>query len=311
VSRSLVIINPSASRLRDEAARRSLKQQVGVVMSRRDGLAPEIVETTDGSESQSLVEAALAGGAPSVVGAGGDGTLRGLASFLVGRGVPMGIVPGGTGNQVAAVLGIPSSPTEAIAALEHARRRDLDIGEARLRQESGEVESIFILGCGAGLDARLMATTSHASKRRYGKTAYFAQGVRLAMRVDASPVRISLDGEIIETEASLALVGNMGHLVPGVVGLRLPLDPEDGLLDLIVVAARGPIHGLKGLFDQLTRTALGGTSGSDSLRLRGRHISVEFHSPAPMQVDGDYVGEGSLEARVRPGALEVLVPAGA
>ena len=102
----------------------------------------------------------------------------------------------------------------------------------------------------------------------------------------------------------------MGHLVPGVVGLRLPLDPEDGLLDLIVVAARGPIHGLKGLFDQLTRTALGGTSGSDSLRLRGRHISVEFHSPAPMQVDGDYVGEGSLEARVRPGALEVLVPAG-
>ncbi len=310
MSRSLVIVNPSASRLRDEEARRSLKQQVGVVLTRRDGFAPEIVETTDGGESQSLVEAALADGAPSVVGVGGDGTLRGLASVLAGRGVPMGIVPGGTGNQVAAVLGIPSSPTEAIAALEHARRRDLDIGEARKHLASGVVESIFILGCGAGLDARLMATTSSASKRRYGKTAYFAQGVRLAMRVDASPVRISLDGEIIETEASLALVGNMGHLVPGVVGLRLPLDPEDGLLDLIVVAARGPIHGLKGLFDQLTRTALGGTSGSDSLRLRGRHISVEFHSPAPMQVDGDYVGEGSLEARVRPGALEVLVPAG-
>jgi diacylglycerol kinase family enzyme len=155
-----------------------------------------------------------------------------------------------------------------------------------------------------------MATTSSASKRRYGKTAYFAQGIRLAMQVDAAPVRLSVDGDVIETEASLALVGNMGHLVPGVVGLRLPLDPEDGLLDLIVVAARGPIHGLKGLIDQLTRTALGGTSGSDSLRLRGRHISVEYLSPAPIQVDGDYVGEGSLEARVRPGALEVLVPAG-
>ena len=97
----------------------------------------------------------------------------------------------------------------------------------------------------------------------------------------------------------------MGHLIPGVVGLRLPLDPADGLLDLIVVAARGPVHGLKGLFDQLTRTALGGESGADSLRLRGRHITIEGESPEPIQVDGDFVGEGSLEARVRPAALDV------
>jgi diacylglycerol kinase family enzyme len=278
------------------------------VLTRRDGDAPEIVETADGGETRPLVEAAVARGTRSVVGIGGDGTLRGLTAVLAGTGVPIGIVPGGTGNQVAAVLGVPSSPSDAIAALEHARRRQVDLGQARLRTREGEVESLFILGCGAGLDARLMATTSAASKRRYGKTAYFAQGLRLAMRVEAAPVRIILDGELIETEASVALIGNMGHLIPGVVGLRLPLDPEDGLLDLIVVAARGPIHGLVGLIDQLTRTALGGTSGSDSLRLRGRQIAFEFESPAPMQVDGDYVGEGSLEARVRPAALGVLVP---
>ena len=114
---------------------------------------------------------------------------------------------------------------------------------------------------------------------------------------------------IIETDASIALVGNMGQVIPGVLGLRLPIEPDDGLLDLIAVGAHGPIHGLKGLADQLTRTTFGGEHGSHSVRLRGRRIIVETDRPAPMQVDGDYVGEGNLEAKVLPAALEVLVPA--
>jgi diacylglycerol kinase family enzyme len=305
-----VIVNPGASRLRDPAVRRSLTDELTTALTRRDGRPPEVVETSGAGECAPLVEAAVAQAAPSVVGAGGDGTLRELAAALADTGVPLGIVPGGTGNQVAAVMGVPLDISSAVAAIGTAQLRSVDLGEVRMHLgQDGPTDATFVLGCGAGLDARLMATTSAASKRRYGKTAYFAQGVRLAMQVDVVPVRLSVDGERIETEASLALVGNMGHLIPGVVGLRLPLDPADGMLDLIVVAARGPLHGLKGLVDQLTRTALGGASGSDSLRLRGRHISIEADSPEPIQVDGDFVGEGSLEARVRPAALEILVPA--
>ena len=66
---------------------------------------------------------------------------------------------------------------------------------------------------------------------------------------------------------------------------------------------------MKGLIDQLFRTHLGGGSGSDSLRVRGRVIEVEADRPEPLQVDGDHVGWGSLAARVLPGALDVLVPA--
>jgi diacylglycerol kinase family enzyme len=310
MARSLVIVNPGASRIRDADARRAVTEEIRAVLARRDGSPPQMVETSAAGESGAYVDEAVERGVSAVIGVGGDGTLRELATALAGTGVPMGIVPAGTGNQVAAVLGVPLSVRDAVAALATERRRSVDLGEARLRFVSGDdVTSPFILGCGAGLDARLMATTSSASKRRYGKTAYFAQGIRLAMSVDVSAVRLSVDGEVIETEASLALVGNMGHLVPGVIGLRLPLDPADGLLDLIVVAARGPVHGLKGLIDQLTRTGLGGSSGSESLRLRGRHITIESEVPQPMQVDGDFVGEGSLEATVRPAALHVLLPA--
>jgi diacylglycerol kinase family enzyme len=154
-----------------------------------------------------------------------------------------------------------------------------------------------------------MATTPPDLKRRFGRSAYFAQAIRLALDIEAVPHRISVDGQVIETDASIALVTNMGELVPGVVGPRLPIVPDDGLLDLIVVGARGPIHGMKGLIDQLFRTHLGGGSGSDSLRVRGKVIEIEADRPEPLQVDGDHVGWGSLTARVMPGALDVLVPA--
>ena len=117
-----------------------------------------------------------------------------------------------------------------------------------------------------------------------------------------------MDGELIETDASVVLAGNMGQLVPGRLGLRLPLAPDDGQLDVIVVGARGPIEGLRGLADQLWRTAPGGGSGSSSIRVRGRQVSVVADRPEPMEVDGDYVGMGSLEAHVEPAAVEVLVP---
>mgnify|MGYP001818975178 FL=1 len=104
------------------------------------------------------------------------------------------------------------------------------------------------------------------------------------------------------------LIGNLGQLVPGRLDLRLPLDPVDGLLDLIVVGASNPVAGMRGLLDQLRRSELGGGSDEASIRRRGRVIRIEPEQPLALEVDGDYVGRGALEARVRPGALQVLAP---
>jgi diacylglycerol kinase family enzyme len=100
----------------------------------------------------------------------------------------------------------------------------------------------------------------------------------------------------------------MGQLMPGAIDLRLPLDPGDGQFDVIAVNARNLIHGLRGLIDQVRRTHLGGGSDADSIRLRGREVTIEAGRPAPLQVDGDYVGEGSLSTRILPAAIDVLVP---
>jgi diacylglycerol kinase (ATP) len=309
VPSSLVVINPHASKARDASTLAALTERLGAVLTERDGAAPVFAETPSAEEVGPLVAKALDDGVASIVGVGGDGTMRDIAAVIAETPVPLGIVPAGTGNQVAAVLGIPRVPIEAVDALEQAQVRTLDLGQVSVELEATTpAEVTFILGCGAGFDAELMATTPSGLKRRLGAAAYFAQGTRLALRLSAMPCRVTVDGELIETAATAVLIGNLGQLVPGRLDLRLPLDPADGLLDLIVVGASNPFAGARGLLDQLRRTELGGGSGDRSLRRRGRVIRIEPERPLALEVDGDYVGYGALEARIRPGALRVLAP---
>jgi diacylglycerol kinase family enzyme len=308
-SKRLVIVNPSASRVRDAAFRRALLDDLAAVLESCDGSAPQFVETQSRADTLPAVEAGLSAGSSGVVGVGGDGTLRDIATALARTGIPLGVVPAGTGNQLASALGVPRSPQQAVAALARARPRSVDLGEVTIDPTDGPAwTGLFTIGCGAGFDARVMATTPPAWKRRAGTAAYFVQAIKLAVSVGVQPYRMTIDGRLVETEASVAMVGNMGHLVPGLLRTRLPLDPHDGLLDLLVVGARNPIHGLRGLADQVWRTSLGGGAGASSLRLRGHAIAIEPARPEPLEVDGDYVAQGSLRTRVLPAALEVLVP---
>ncbi len=310
MSGSLVVINPHASKARDASTLAALTERAEEVLRRRDGVVPRLVETATAEEVKPLVAEALAGGVASVVGVGGDGTMRDIASVLAGSDVPLAIVPAGTGNQVAMELGIPRSPIEALDALEHAQPLTIDLGEATVQEaDGGSATSAFIIGCGAGFDAELMATTSAGLKRRLGTAAYFVQGARLALRAGASACRLTVDDRTMEMPVTIALIGNMGQLIPGHLGLRLPLDPTDGLLDLIALDAGNPIRGGRGLVDQLRRTQVGGEPGRGSIRLRGRRIAIEPIEPLPLEIDGDYVGGGRIEARVLPDAVQVLVPA--
>jgi diacylglycerol kinase family enzyme len=305
---SLVLVNPRASKGRDAATLAALTERAGLVLTARDGTAPRVLETADPREVEPRVREALDEGATAVIGVGGDGTLQAIAAVLAGTDVPLGIVPAGTGNQVAHALGVPRSPASAVDALEGAAARSIDLGEVTFRSGTDARTSSFIIGCGAGFDAELMATTSVTLKRRLGTAAYFVQGARLALRASATPCRVTIDDRVIETPATTALIGNMGDLVPGRLGLREPLDPTDGALDLVLVDAGGLLRGVRNTLRTLVRTDLGGEAGDGSIRLRGEHISVEPLAPLPVEIDGDYVGEGSLHARVLPRALQVLLP---
>jgi diacylglycerol kinase family enzyme len=315
VTRSLLILNPSASRLKAASDPDRLVASAVAALTDRDGTAPEVVMPGDVTATEAAVRRALGqdrAELASVVVLGGDGTVRAVSGLVAGSGVPLGILPGGTGNLLAGVLGIPARIEDAAAILRTARIRDIDLADVRIEpaEPAGAppVSTICAIGCGIGFDARLMSSTSGEDKARLGRMAYLFQAVKLAASIGTVPYHLVVDGRSIETEASIAMVTNVGDIVPGLIRPRLPAIPDDGWLDLFVVGARHALEGVAGLADQLLRTGTGGGPGSRTLRFRCRSARLASTPPEPVQVDGDPYGPGALDVTIRPGALSVLVP---
>ena len=315
---AFIVANAAASRIGDPAARARLLALVVTAVTARTGRPPRVVEATGSATLEAAIAAARDAAAPLVVVVGGDGTVRGAARVLAGSGIPLGVVPAGTGNLLAAALGIPRAPGRAAAALATLSPRTIDIGAVTIHpgahpatlDDPGER---FTVACGAGFDAVVMAATSRDAKRRLGVGAYFASAARLIGDLHPIHFRIEVDGVELETDGIAALVANCGDLVPGILRPRIPLDPADGLLELLVLRAGGPLGGIRATFELLAARAphAPGVPAGRSLRVRGSRISVMPDPPVALQVDGDPYPAGWFMASIMPGALRVLAPVAA
>jgi len=302
-----LIIAEGASRLASPARRDAIAVTAAAAIEARTGTAPEIRVTTSAASGRSAAREAVAAGAPILVVAGGDGSVRTAADVLAGSGIVLGIVPGGTGNLLAAALGIPRGMERAVAALATAGERSIDVGRAAVGSPGAPLP--FLVAAGVGFDARVMAATTERRKRSLGIGAYFATATAVAIRMRPFAVRIVVDGATHETDALAVLVANAGELVPGLLRPRLPLVPDDGLLDVLVARGRGVAGGARAALELLAGRGVHTAVGPYAARFTARHVEVVAASGEPVEVDGDVVGAGRLVAEVIPGALRMLVPA--
>ena len=316
--RAHVIANPVASRLR-VAARRAALVDAAVAALRSDGAGRvEAVEAGSAEELRRAAREAVDDAARLVVAIGGDGTLRELATVLAGTPVTLAVVPAGTGNLFAAGMSIPRRPSAALGLLHDGTVATIDTGVARAMGRTAEPSTLpalsnsgFMVACGTGFDARMLHAVSHHGKARRGIGAYVMSALAEAADLRPRPTVIDVDGRRLETTSVVVLAANAGVLVPGLLRPRLPVDPTDGLLDLFVVSAGGALRGLTGAVELLLATGHGPTRTGSGLRLRGRSIKIEVEPAQLVQVDGDPFAAGGLEASVRPGSLQVLVPTSA
>jgi diacylglycerol kinase family enzyme len=310
-----MVVNPRASLLVDPTRRERVVGEVARAVERRYGREPRIetgsIQAADAAMSESI-------GSPVIVVVGGDGTVRQAAEQLVGAPTPLAIVPGGTGNVLAGTLGIHGIGP-AIGAIRGGETRSLDLGRARWwparEAASGRSpahwprlhERTFVVACGMGLDARIMAAAEHEWKRRMRFGAYVGAALRELVRLESATFRIVADGDPFDVVGYLVLVANAGDLVPGRIGPRRRIDPTDGRLDLIVLGGTGPIDAAYSAAELMLR--LGEQHGRVIRRLVS-HVEISADPPQPLETDGDHHPAGRLEADVVPGALTVIVPAG-
>jgi len=293
--RALLIGNPAASRTSGDAV-----AEVAAVL-RSGGWTIEVAATVGPGDARRLAEEAVRDGCDTVVVFGGDGTTMQAASALVGGEVLLGVIPGGTGNLLAGNLRLPASPVRAARALLTARPRAIDLG----RMERDDGVHYFAVAAGCGYDALVMGGTSADDKRRWGFLAYVVTTFRMVPYLHSSRHLITVDGVEHEAAATMIVVANCREVIPPYVRFRTGIEPDDGLLDLVVIRADGFLQAVQSIWHLLTER---NSSGSLVSHLRGREIRVESERPEGVQLDGELVGSTPFTATIVPHAIRVLAP---
>jgi diacylglycerol kinase (ATP) len=294
VAQALLIHNPSAARTKS----RTVDSICTVFKSA--GWTVEAPGTRHAADAADIASQGVTAGVDVIAVYGGDGTINSVAARVGGR-VPLGLIPGGTGNLLAGNLRLPRSPARAAKVIVNGRPRNIDLGRL-----SGNVgESPFTVACGAGFDAKLMADTSGPSKRRWKMGAYVATAWQILRRHHAVPYQITVDGDQHELEAASVLVANCGEIIPPYLRLREGISPYDGVLDVVVLNADGLWESVAVLWQLLTRR------GGNDRRIRhipGRKVLVESEESQPVQLDGESAGTTPFTAEVTPGGISVILP---
>jgi YegS/Rv2252/BmrU family lipid kinase len=265
----------------------------------RHGWTAEFHVTDKAEAGVSAARGSALDGADLVVAVGGDGTVRGCAEGVASTGVPLGIVPHGTANLLARTLGIPGHPRSALdLAFDQGRSSDDRLIDLAIADREP-----FTAMAGMGLDAAVVAGTK--LKHQFGWLAYAMSG---AAHLASPPTRFTIrldDGPPIERTARSVVVGNSG-LLPGGFSLLPDARLDDGVLDVAVLAPRGPLG-----WPRLAARVLAHSQHQDRMleRFQARRVEITASKPLPREVDGELVAGGlTLTATVRPRVLTVRVP---
>lgn len=303
-SRVAVVYNPIKTGV-DEVRRRTVERA-----ALHGWTDPVFYETTEADPGVGQAAEAAAGGVGLVIACGGDGTVRSVAQGLVGTGVPMGVVPLGTGNLLARNLDIPLDDVDrALRVAMSGRSRGIDLGMVRYTDGEGHThDDVFLVMLGAGMDADMIAGTHDGLKARVGWLAYVGAFANTLLRGHRIRVEYSLDdGPEIHTRARTLLVANCGMLQAGMILLPDAVI-DDGLLDVLAIRAKGALgwaqagavlvhHTFQHQLAPVLRRGSSRGEGKERHETRpldfrqGEAVSARIlEKPASFQIDGEECG---------------------
>jgi YegS/Rv2252/BmrU family lipid kinase len=253
-------------------------------------------QTTVDDPGRGQAQQAIDEGVEVVFVCGGDGTILSCVNALVGTDVAMAVLPVGTGNLLAANLGLSGDVAAGIEVALERGRRLLDVGMVD--------KQAFTVMAGMGFDAQMLAATSETTKARIGWPAYLVGAVR---HLRDRPMRVSIridNKPPLRRRARTVLVANVGRLQGG-VRLLADAEPDDGYLDVAILTPRTIRH-----WAVLAWAVMARSERVPRMEVfRCRRVQITSNRPQPRQLDGDLITpEKALRAHVRPKALWLCVP---
>jgi diacylglycerol kinase (ATP) len=249
----------------------------------------------DGSEALALARQAVAEGVESLVVVGGDGLVHMAVQALAGTDVNLGIIPAGTGNDVARYLDIPRKEPQAAAdVVVGSHVRTIDLAKAG--------PSYFVTVLAAGFDSKV---NERANRMRWpkGQMRYNLATLGELRVFEPLPYTLELDGEVRRLDAMLVAVGN-GPSFGGGLRITHGAEIDDGMLDVVIIKPMSKV--------ELVKTYPKLYSGRHVTHPQYEHHRVRSVTVAAPGVvayaDGERLGALPLTVEVVPRSLRVLVP---
>jgi diacylglycerol kinase family enzyme len=302
--RLLLIANPSASAFTGALYRRVV-DELGEVFE----VVPAWPSSPDGARL--LAAEAAFDGFDVVVAMGGDGVVHHVANGIARTRTALGIVPAGTTNVVARIIGMPAKPTKAAQALVHAEVATVKLAHLATDSLGGARSEFAVFAAGIGYDAEMVhiAEQRPASKYYFGSIHYArsaASALLSRLRTRAPNLRVDCDGDRVDAVSVMVQVHDPFTYF-GKMPLRLSPEPGPGLTVLAVESLALPRA-----LSVLARAS----TGRDLTRIPGVHVwpdpaklIIEAEPRSRFQADGELLGSADwLEITPVPDGLRVLTP---
>jgi YegS/Rv2252/BmrU family lipid kinase len=288
--RYALLINPEAG------GGRARKQLPAVEAALRKANARYELTTTRSLTHgcEAAASAAAAGAIPVVI--SGDGLIGKIGGLLSGGDVPLGLIPGGRGNDFARVIGVPTDPEEAVAVLLAGFRRRIDVGEV-----NGE-RFLGIASCGFDSDANRIANEARLIR---GPLVYAYAAIRALIQWKPARFEIVEDGSPRRFSGYSVAVAN-SKAYGGGMFIAPDAELDDGLLDVITTSEVSKLTFLRGLPDIFKGAHVERPEVSVS---RASRVRIAADRPFAVYADGEHLTDLPATVELRASSLSVIAPA--
>jgi diacylglycerol kinase (ATP) len=309
----LLFVNPVLQQTR--ARRRDIARVTAALEAA--ACTVDVLETGENRAAGAKARKAVAEGYDAIIVCGGDGTIFDVIQGIAGSGVPLGIIPFGTGNVMAQNLKVPKDPVAAANWLLRSRALPVPLGKLICGTPEGRQSWLFAMAAGMGPHAALMHEARRSGKDRVGRAAYFAAGARLLLHHPIQRFDIAIttaEGSVLREQVCEAIavrVAELNRWRPG-GGLEFPF------LRLATVSGSSRSRLALATYEALLRSAgARDRRQAEDAPAAYRDVTRVVCSPIPhqaygppiaVQADGEVLGSSSAE--IEMAGVNVLLLSG-
>jgi YegS/Rv2252/BmrU family lipid kinase len=253
-------------------------------------------------EAETLARQAIDEGADVVIAAGGDGTVTGVASALLGTDKVLGIIPAGTANGFATALGIPENGYDACQVIKAGHRQKVDTSDC-----NGQV--MLLVAC-IGFEADLLTRMDREEKSRLGKLAIVTNSLKELRDIQQFEVQLQTPENSWQQPATAVTIANSATV--GMVLAQGPaeVEPDDGDLSITLVTPEHQWGVLTSAADLFLSALQQRSANLDTVKAcKAMKVTVDTDPPQKIFIDGEPAGETPLTVECHPKSLTVLTPA--